>query len=315
MEAVQTPDAPSAQNTEVAESTLAKDQQNGSEESASASSKSNATEKNDAKKAMAAVAKRLLKVKIDNTEKELPEDEVVQGYQMRQASDKRFQEAHKMRKDAENLLRGLADPEVTWEILKKLGHDPDKLAEARLMKRLELERMSPEQREAFMAKQELEQMRQEQRQREEFEQQAKIDELTKHYETDFEQQAITALQKTGLPASPYAVLQMAWYVQKAMERGVDLTFEEVAPFVKKDMQRAWTHMFSASKNGKEIFDFLGEETVSKIRAYDLERHTNGGGTPPQVPAGNAGAGSSGTRSPKPLTMQEWKERNRRIVNG
>ena len=79
----------------------------------------NTSPQNTVREAQATTPERKLKVKIDGKEVEVSESEVIANYQQGKVASQRFQEASKMRKEAEAILQyAKSNPK---EFFEKLG--------------------------------------------------------------------------------------------------------------------------------------------------------------------------------------------------
>lgn len=98
---------------------------------------------------------RRFKVKVNNQEMEVDERELVTGYQTRKAADEKFRQASEIKREYDEMAN---DPEAFF---KKNKMNPEEWAEKILIKKLKLEQMTPEQREALAVKQENEKLKKE----------------------------------------------------------------------------------------------------------------------------------------------------------
>ncbi len=88
------------------------------------------------------------KVKVDGVEKELTADELVRDYQLREASQKRFQQAAEMSKQAQAQMEALQFArENPIEFFRATGVNAKEFAEKVLLQELEESMLSPEERE------------------------------------------------------------------------------------------------------------------------------------------------------------------------
>lgn len=121
------------------------------------------------------VATDKIKVKIDGKEMSITpsvlksiaaelgttEDDFIKNYGTQASATRKSQEIAKLRREIDsekgeiqNMFNDLkGDPEKLWDMMKQLGHDPDKAAEDRVWKRIQYEKMSPEARLAMTEKQ------------------------------------------------------------------------------------------------------------------------------------------------------------------
>jgi hypothetical protein len=88
-------------------------------------------------------AERKFKVKVNSQEREISEADLTRDYELRQASHERMQRAAESEKQYQARMKKL--DEDPWFYWKEKGIDPDKAAEERLLKKLEFEMLSPEQ--------------------------------------------------------------------------------------------------------------------------------------------------------------------------
>src|ERR1017187_418573 len=89
---------------------------------------------------------RMMKVKIDGKEMDLPESEVLSGYQQGKVATDRFQEAAAMKKQADEIMKFAK--ENPKEFFAKTGMNARQWAEEYLIQELQNEAMSPEQKKA-----------------------------------------------------------------------------------------------------------------------------------------------------------------------
>lgn len=215
-------------------------------------------------------AKRLFKVKIDGQESEVDEDELLRGYQLRQASDKRFKEAMEKQKTVEEILdilkkdprKALTHPEI--------GVDVRNFAESVLAEALEEELMDPKEKELRELRKKLDAREKEAKDREENERKTKeeahIQELTANYAKEIE----GAIKDGGLPYNAPMVNRVKDYMLAAIENGYELSAKDVIPYVKKDFTADIKAMFGAS-DASIIADLLGEDGIKRVKEWDTKR--------------------------------------------
>ena len=201
----------------------------------------------EALKEAAAEAKR--KLKIDN--EEVDEDEVIKIYKSRkshqQAANKELQEGKAARKQAEEFLQMMRDPEKFWEVAEKLGHkNTRELAEKLLVKQIEDETMDPRDKELRDAKARLKAIEDMERKQKEQVEQARLEEMKQKYVKDYETQFIDALKTTDLPPTKPMIAEMAKYISRSAKIGFKMTPKEAAQLVKEDVQRAQMNLTGLS---------------------------------------------------------------------
>lgn len=223
----------------------------------------------DQQKKEAAAARRL-KLKIDGQEEELAEDEVIKLAQMGRAADKRFQEAAKSRKEAEQFLRMLKEDPISVLQNPAIGHDFRRLAEEYLKGQYEKEMLSPEQRRIRELEETLKLKDEKEKQDEEQKRQEQLGKLTEHYKQEFDTKIVEALQTSGLPRSPKAVNRMIDYMSTAIREGIDVEPKHVVNLVRRDFINDITDLFSQME-GDSLLQLLGDGVANKIRKADLAR--------------------------------------------
>jgi hypothetical protein len=115
----------------------------------------------------------------------------------------------------------------------------------------------------------------------------------------------------GIPESSAAwgVRRMAALMEKAEDLELDLSPDELAQVVREDFLNEHRAL-SAAMDGKALVEWLGDEAVKKLRAYDLARlkERQGGGklphpaTPAVAPPSSNGHGKKSYKN-----WSEWEE--------
>lgn len=203
-------------------------------------------------------------------------------------SEKRFAEAAKARKEAEERKARLkADP---WAILAEEGLDPDALAEARLAERLKKSMLSPEQqRAAELEKKLAEYEAKEKAAKEEVEKAA----LTKAEESAMAELDVTlpkVLAAAGLPKTPKSIIRIAEKMRDNLAEGLDLSPEQLAAEVREEYLAEHVELWSAME-GDALLKHIPEAVLKKIRKADLSR-LKAAPSVSATPAPKAGASSS-----------------------
>lgn len=249
------------------------------------------------------------KILEDGQEVEVPWEELKKGYQARKVSARRFEEAAKVMKNAQRFIQLLKQDPA--QVLPHLGIDVDEWVKARMLKKIELANMNPEEKRVHEMTEKMKALEDEKRQLMEARNAEREAELRKHFDTEYSKDIIAGLETVGLPRTPATVKRIAYYLHQGVTRGIKLTAAQVAPLVKADYQREMQELFGALPE-KELLNVVGEDFAGKVRKVDLARlDPSGGGTPPP----------SGPPAPKPgepvkkLTMEEWREKNRKRMEG
>lgn len=191
------------------------------------------------------------------------EDMLHELIQKGMAADERFQSASSVEKKMKEFAALLqADP---WEAFKAAGHDPDKMTEAYMKKRVEELSKSPEQLQLEKLQKEIEKER---KKREELEnekltaEQARVE---SEYSRQLDEEISGALTSSTLPKSPYVVKRIAENLMIAIEQGnEDASVEDVLPLVEKQINDEIRQMFEAMPEDV-IEKMLGNDVSNKLR--------------------------------------------------
>lgn len=263
----------------------------------------------EALKEAAAEAKR--KLKIDN--EEVDEDEVIKIYKSRkshqQAANKELQEGKAARKQAEEFLQMMRDPERFWEVAEKLGHkNTRELAEKLLVKQIEDEMMDPRDKELRDAKARLKAIEDMERKQKEQIEQARLEEMKQKYVKDYETQFIDALKTTDLPPTKPMIAEMAKYISRSAKIGFKMTPKEAAQLVKEDVQRAQMNLVG-NADGETLLKLFGDDVAKKIlQARGAKVKQTGFSTPVEQGERREIERSGGD---KRMSHKEWREFNRK----
>lgn len=154
----------------------------------------------------AVAAPRRFKVKVDETEEDVSEEELLKGFQMAKSSDKRFKEAAQLRKEAEkekqqiqDLLKQVKD---NPDLLEQLGIDLDGYSEKRMLRNLERSLKTPEELE-------LEELRAERQKRLTHQQRAQQEAEFHQASEQIDNEIFESLSSAGLKATPRLVARLA----------------------------------------------------------------------------------------------------------
>lgn len=236
---------------------------------ATAPKEEKAEPKNDVKDA-AQEAMRKYKVKVDGAEIEVDENELKRGYTHQRAAAREMTDAKRLRKQSEEFVAMLKDPEKFFELAEKMGHDTRTLAEKKLARALEEELMDPKERELKAAKARLEEFERRENEAREKAKAEHLAQLEKKYASEYENQFLSALKDSGLPPTKPMIGEMAKYIGRAASLGFKMTANEAAMLVKEDIKIAQARLFKDA-DAQTLLGILGDDLANKIRAYDVSR--------------------------------------------
>lgn len=252
----------------------------------------------DPKSAVPSPVKR--KIKVDKEEFEVTDEELVRGYQTTASATKKAQEVAKLRKEVESdraqlqsLIDGIKnDPETLWNIAKQLGHDPEKLAEERVWKKIQYEKMSPEGQQALKEKQRADLA--EQRIKEiEDENNAKMSQAqSQAAEAEIESDVMKVLELSKRKAEPGLIRRVAEIYESYMLAKKTKPSHEYVVNKLRDFRRQEFAEDLAGTDIEELVNTLPKEFISKLqdhlvkkaRTRDLPNHTPSGSAPSNAKA-------------------------------
>lgn len=253
---------------------------------------------------------KLYKVQWEGQEKEVSLKELIDSYQSRASSNEKFMQAAEVRRQAAALIQGLKQgPESAEQILKHvLGDKYRPVLEDLLMKEIEFEQMDPDTRKLHERARRADELEASEKERKEREDKQRQEQLFKEHHSNFSKQIIEALDSGDVPKTAWTVKQTAYYMQKALERGVKLTAKEVMPIVKRDYEATVREILSA-RTGDELLSLIGPDVIKQVRSADLRKvKTSGDAVSPENPT------PTSREKVKPMTIQEWREQNEKRMS-
>lgn len=244
---------------------------------------------------------RPYKIKVNGEERAASLDEILKLAQKAEGAEKKFQEAYKMRKQSESLIRMLKERPLDVLRNPNIGIDVKKMAEDYLYEEIKKQQMSPQERELFELKQKMKEVEDEKQTSKQREEQEKFNNLVAHYNEHFDREISTALKDANLPKSESTVKRVAYYLSEGLRRGVQLKPSDVIDIVRQDYVRDITSLF-AHTDGETLTKLLGEPNLKKIRESELKR------VRPNDPPQPVGMSQQPQRSEiKKLDPMSWRE--------
>lgn len=294
----------SAPNTEV--------NTNSSDESSDESADSSADQSNAAPQTQAEVkiAKKIkqLMLKIDGKEElsdelpfELEEGSEAAEYmkkqlQLAKVAQKRMSESSDYKKKldqvGEYLQQAKGNPKKIRELMKDLQIDEKQLAAMIVEEELEKAKKSPAELEKEALQAELQKMKDDRDKEKKETDQREYERLVQHETERYTTMIDSALKSAGLPQSQYVKQKVSAYLLQALDKGMEVTAEDVMPFVQEDVQNEISSMFSAAPEAY-IEQLLGKDNLKRLRKRNLEK----GKVAPPVPV-NTQVQDTGSKSTK-----------------
>lgn len=221
---------------------------------------------------------RTFKLKVDGEELEVTEEELLRGFQLRKASDKRFQEAADLRKKAEEVINLLkTDPRKALQH-PEIGVDTRSLAEEILKEHLDLELMDENERKIHELQQKLKTAEEQKKQEEVDKQRQEAERLEIEYAEQYQKDINSALEGSGLPKTNYTMNRMIHYMQQAIDYGYEASAKDIVELVREDYHSDIKQMFSAA-DATILARILGEDGLKKVRGVDVQRLKDPKGNP------------------------------------
>jgi hypothetical protein len=248
----------------------------------------------------------MLKVKVDGQFMELPESEVLELASAGRASNARFQEAAKLRREAEAIMKHAKEnPE---DFFSKSGRDARKWAEEFLIGELRKEAETPEQKKARENEEKLRKYEASEKEQEQRRKNAEMDQAINEQREKYDKLFTTALFESGLPRTPFTVRRMAELQKINLKKKLELGPSQLAKLVREDYI-AEQKSLMGSLEGDQLLDFLGADLVkklSKAQIAKLKARGTAGSSSNKAPV------RSTTTDKQGMSWREYQKRNRRI---
>lgn len=252
-----------------------------------------------------------MKVDGEESEMELDEDSARKLAQQGLAAQKRMSEAARVKKHAEQIAQLIkADP---VKVLKAYGHNVDELAIAHVKQLMDLENMSPVERENMELKRRVQEA--EAKEKEEIETRAKKqeEELREQYRGNLQKDIISSLDTPEgriLPRTEETVQRIAKHMYFAKKMG----YKNVTPAdVLSTVHNSYIKEFSSyarSSTPEQILKWIGPETMKKLREYELSKLQDPSKAPafqkPQASSQSSPSSATPKSKSKWKTKEEWQ---------
>lgn len=241
----------------------------------------------EVKKEEAKIAKKIrqLKLKIDGKEsfEDLPFDVdegseaaeyMTKQLQLSKTAQKRMSEASDYKKKldqvGEYLQQAKGNPKKIRELMKDLEIDEKQLAAMIVEEEIEKAKKSPDQLEREKLENELNSLKEERdREKKELEQR-EYNRLVQQEQERYSVMIDGALGKANLPNNQVYRERVAKYLSQAIDRGMEVTADDVVPLVKQEIAEEIQGLFSASPEDY-IEQLLGKDTLKRLRKRNLDK--------------------------------------------
>lgn len=183
------------------------------------------------------------------------------------ASGDKFQEASRMRKEAEDILSAAKTEKSAAKALKKAGFSDSEIKEIlekELANYYEEEALSPEEKQRREREERLAEYERREKEREENELKTKQErEIAKEVEM-LETELLSALEKSSLPRTPILAKWATQYLAAFDAKGVTLSAEDAVRMVENEFPTLVANVLSSTKDVQQLKALLGKETVKKL---------------------------------------------------
>lgn len=255
-----------------------------------------ASESVDAPEELPQEPARKFKVKVDESEEEVDEQELLKGYQKAKASDKRFQEASALRKQAEqekaqvqDLLKQIRE---NPDLLEQLGIDLDSYSEKRLLRNMERALKSPEELELEELRSFKNNQTQAQKKQQELQAAQAQEQEYAHVTEQIDNEIFETLQSAGMKPTPRLIARMAEQMLASLEEdGSRFSAKDAFSRVKNDYQADVSELLESLE--PEQLAEMFPSVVQKLRSHAVKQASQ------SVPSFRAGAAPKQEQEQKP----------------
>lgn len=219
-------------------------------------------------------AEEFFEVVSDGKSEKLSKTEVLRRAALSGGANKRFEEAAAKERKAEALLSRMRDPKAAIQLLhdKSLGLDPAQIQEAfeTWYKENVIDRaaMSPEQRELADAKARIKAFEDEKAEHTKKQEAEEGERADSEERAKIQKEILGLLDSSGLPKTKFTASRLAYWTRINEAKGLNAPAELIIEQVRKEARDVMSSMIQSSE-GDVLIKLLGDDTVKKLRKYDL----------------------------------------------
>lgn len=193
--------------------------------------------------------------------------EVEKLLQLGLASGDKFQEAAKLRKEAEEILGAAKTEKSAAKALKKAGFSDSEIKEI-LEKELagfyEEEALTPEEKARRDRERKLEEYERKEKDREEREKMTRQEQEIAREVEALEGELLGALEKSSLPRTPVLAKWATQYMAAFDAQGVTITADQAVKMVEKEFPQLISSVLSSTTDVQQLKALLGKDVVKKL---------------------------------------------------
>ena len=254
----------------------------------------------------------LKKLKVRGKEIEVDEDKYHAYAQKGAAAEEKWQEAARMRKEAEEFMTKLKSNPL--ELLKdpSLGVDFRKIAEDYIWEQMQEENLSPEDKQRKQEMKELEELRAAKQKQQTDEEEQRFQQEVEHFQQDYDKKLTQALMKSDCPKNTYTVRRIADYMNIDIKAGVERPIEDYIERVEMD----YAEDFNSYLDGvpvEKLIKIIGDKRMKKVREHELAKLKS-----PQPASGHTfvpGKGMVANKPAKKLSGHDWQQQIMKEMRG
>lgn len=230
-------------------------------------------------------AEEWFEVPVDGKTRKMTREELIKHASLGSAAHSRFEEAAKLRKQAETFLSKLRNPKDAISLLKdpKLGLNQEEIRSEfenwYKTEYIDREAMTPEQRRLADAEARIKAYEEQEAEKKRAEEAQEEEKQTSAEAEAIQRELIGLVEKSGLPKTKYTISRLAYWSRVNETKGIKAPPELLIQQVKKE-QRQLVDSLTQASDGETLLGLLGEDVVKKLRKFDVERiraRRNGGG--------------------------------------
>jgi hypothetical protein len=220
-------------------------------------------------------AARKYKLKVNGSEVELDEAELLKKAELGYGAYSKFEEASKLRKDVQTFVKALRseDPQVRAQALQAAGFDVQQYVDQYIEQMRQEAQLTPDQRERKRFETERQQWQQQKQQWESQQREAVITQQTAVVKQQYQDMFGKALGEAGVPDTGMQMVRMAKTIQTMREAGYPITPETAAHAAKIVAQeyRSEAEKYVSGLEVPALLELLGREKVAAIRKHFVDQ--------------------------------------------
>lgn len=232
----------------------------------------------ETKAAPAPAKEELFEVVVDGKPAKMTREELIRHASLGKQAYSKFEEAAKLRKEADDKLGKIKTPKDAMRFLTdpKNGYDANEVRTAFEEWYAETfiapETMTEEQKEIARLKKQNEEYERDRKERELREKEAEEKRLDEMGSKTLQQEITKIVDESGLPKTKFTTSRIAYWIRVNESKGISAPKELIISQVKKEAGDIVKSMVAATGGDAErIIQVLGEDVVKLIRKHDIEQ--------------------------------------------